>query len=107
MKKVAENRNSWRCRIREWSSAVANPQEHGGPMNDYQWCLMLLLKVSTAKLKKFEKEYSVMKEQQEDPLERLQVFSFCFYTFCDICDFLCICVHTKINEIMKVMTSLL
>jgi len=34
-----------------------------------------LLKVSTAKLKKFEKEYSVMKEQEEDPLERLQVLS--------------------------------
>jgi len=34
----------------------------------------MLLKVSTAKLKKFEKEYSIMKEQEEDPLERLQVF---------------------------------
>jgi len=37
--------------------------------------LMLLLKVTTAKLKKFEKEYSAMKEEQEDPLERLQVLS--------------------------------
>jgi len=36
---------------------------------------MLLLKVTTAKLKKFEKEYSAMKEEQEDPLERLQVLS--------------------------------
>ena len=36
---------------------------------------MLLLKVSTTKLKKFEKEYIAMKEQQEDPLERLQVCS--------------------------------
>ena len=31
------------------------------------------MKVSPAKLKKFEKDYSAMKEQQEDPLERLQV----------------------------------
>ena len=29
--------------------------------------------MSTAKLKKFEKEYVAVKEQQEDPLERLQV----------------------------------
>jgi len=36
---------------------------------------MLLLKVTTAKLKKFEKEYCAMKEEQEDPLERLQVLS--------------------------------
>jgi len=36
-------------------------------------CRLFAVKVSPAKLKKFEKDYSAMKEQQEDPLERLQV----------------------------------
>jgi hypothetical protein len=32
-----------------------------------------MLKVSAKKLKKYEKEYFALKEQQEDPIERLQV----------------------------------
>jgi hypothetical protein len=34
---------------------------------------MYLLQVSAKKLKKYEKEYFALKEQQEDPVERLQV----------------------------------
>jgi len=44
-------------------------------LQEVNFVAICLAKVTTAKLKKFEKEYSAMKEQQEDPLERLQVFS--------------------------------
>jgi len=36
-------------------------------------CFICVFQVGAKKLKKFEKEYFALKEQQEDPIERLQV----------------------------------